>query len=230
MLRFKALIFLISPLTLQLIACGGGPERTLLRTFFTAVQANDNATLASMSTVGFEGTVESYEIVSVGEETVQPFRLPDILEASEEAKTTRDEHWEEFGIFQDEHFEDIEAIQDRVEQEPDYRFSGSRGELQTEWERWREERSAHEAALREANAAVDRERTQASMSVMGATTLTGFSGEVVTKDVVVNVTTQEDGLKPYRFTLSRYNLTAGENSPPSRWIITSIEPAEGGTT
>ena len=230
MLRFKALIFLISPLTLQLIACGGGPERALLRTFFTAHQTNDNATLASMSTVGFEGTVESYEIVSVSEETPQPFRLPDLLDAAEGAKTTRDEHWEEFGIFQDEHFEDIEAIQERAEQEPDYRFSGRRGELQTEWERWREERSAHETALREANAAVDRERTQASMSVMSATTLTGFSGEVVTKDVIVNVTTQEEGQKPYRFTLSKYNLTAGENSPPSRWIITGIEPAEGGTT
>lgn len=229
MLRFKALIFLISPLTLQLIACGGGPERALLRTFFAALQTNDNATLASMSTVGFEGTVESYEIVSVSEDTVQPFRLPDLREAAEEAKTVRDEHWEEFGIFQDEHFEDLEAIRERVEQEPDYRFSGRRGELQTEWDRWREERSAHEAALREANDALDRERTRASMS-MGATSLTGFSGEVVTREVIVNVTTQEEGQKPYRFTLSRYNLTAGENSPPSRWIITGIEPAEGGTT
>jgi hypothetical protein len=230
MLRSKALILLISPLTLQLVACGGGPEQALLRTFFAALQTNDNATVASMSAVGFEGTVQSYEIVSASEETVRPFRLGELQKAADEAKTVRDEHWEEFGVFQDEHFEDIQAIQARVESEPDYRFTGRRGEIQTEWDRWREERSGHEAALREATEAVEKERTQASMSVMAATTLTGFSGEVATREVTVNVTTAEEGQKLYRFTLSKYNLVAGQNNPASRWIITSIEPAGGGTT
>jgi len=230
MLRFKALILLITPLTLQFIACGGGPERAILRSFFTALQTNDNATVASMSAVGFEGTVEGYEIVSTSEETVEPFRLSELEDAAEAAKTARDEHWKEFGFFQDDNFDDLEVIQERVEEEPDYRFSGRRGEIQTEWDRWREERSEHETALREATAAVDKERTQASMSVMGSTSLTGFSGEIAQREVVVNVTTAEEGTKPYRFTLSKYNLVAGENRPSSRWIITAIEPAEGGMT
>ncbi|MGH9459604.1 MAG: hypothetical protein ACRD1X_00155 [Vicinamibacteria bacterium] len=230
MLRSKALILLISPLTLQLVACGGGPERTLLRTFFTALQSKDNATVASMSAVGFEGTVQGWEFVSSSEETVRPFRLGELQKAEEAAKTTRDEHWEEFGAFQDEHFEDVQAIQERVEAEPDYKFTGRRGEIQAEWDRWREERSGHEAALREASAAVEKERTQASMSVMGSTTLTGFSGEVAAREVTVNVTTAEEGQKPYKFTLTKYNLVAGQNNPASRWIITSIEPAGGGTT
>lgn len=230
MLRSKALILLIAPLTLQLVACGGGPERTLLRTFFTALQSNDNATLSSMSSVGFEGTVQDYEIVSSAEETTRPFRLADLQKAAEEAKTARDEHWEEFGAFQDEHFDDLEVIRKRVEEEPDYRFSGRRGEVQTEWDRWRDERSQHETALREANEAVEKERIQASMSVMGATTMAAFSGEVATRDVVVNVTTAEEGQKQYRFTLSKYNLVAGDNHPASRWIITAIEPVEGGMT
>ena len=230
MLRFKALIFLISPLTLQLIACGGGSERALLRTFFTALQSNDNTTIASMSAVGFEGTVEAYEILSAGEETVQPFRLAELEEAADQAKVMRDEHWEEFGVFQDEHFDDLEVIRQRVEEDREYRFSGRRGEVQTEWDQWREERSGYETALRDASAAVDKERSQASMSVMGNTTLAGFGGEVATTEVMVNVTTTEEGEKPYRFTLSRYRLTAGENSPPSRWIITGIEVTAGGTT
>lgn len=230
MFRFKALIFLISPLTLQLIACGGGSERTLLRTFFSALQTNDNTTVASMSSVGFEGTVESYEIVSASEGTAQPFRLSELEEAAEQAKAARDEHWEEFGVFQDEHFDDLEVIRKRVEEDREYRFSGRRGELQTEWDQWREERSAHETALREADAAVDKERTQASMSVMSSTTLVGFGGEVATREVMVNVTTTEEGEKLYRFTLSKYNLTAGENSPLSRWIITGIDVTAGGTT
>ena len=230
MLRSKALILLITPLTLQLVACGGGPERALVRSFFTAVQSGDNVTVASMSAVGFEGTVEGYEIVSSSEETVRPFQLASLQEAAEEAKTARDEHWEEFGAFQDEHFNDLEAIRERVEAEPDYRFSGRRGELQTEWDRWRDERSQHEAALREANEAVEKELTRASMSVMGANALTGFSGEVATREVTVNVTTAEEGTKAYKFTLSKYNLVAGENHPASRWIITSIEPTSGGTT
>ena len=230
MLRFKALIFLISPLTLQLVACGGGSERALLRTFFTALQTNDNTTIASMSAVGFEGTVESYEIVSTSEDTTHPFRLAELEDAAEQAKAARDEHWEEFGFFQEDNFDDLEVIRERVEEDREYRFSGRRGELQTEWDRWREERSGHETALREAEAAVEKERTQASMSVMGNTTLAGFSGEVATREVIVNVTTTEEGEKPYRFTLSKYNLTAGQSSPPSRWIITGIEATAGGTT
>ncbi len=230
MLRFKALIFLISPLTLQLIACGGGSERTLLRTFFTALQTNDNTTIASMSAVGFEGTVEAYEIISVGEDTVQPFRLTELEEAAEQSKVARDEHWEEFGVFQDEHFDDLEVIRQRIEEDREYRFSGRRGEVQTEWDQWREERSGYETALREAAATVDRERSRASMSVMANTTLAGFGGEVATKEVMVNITTTEEGEKLYRFTLSRYNLTAGENRPLSRWIITGIEVTAGGTT
>ncbi len=85
MLRFKALIFLISPLTLHLVACGGGPEQTLLRTFFSALQTNDNTTVASMSAVGFEGTVEYFEIVSEPEETVRPLRLAELEQAAEDA-------------------------------------------------------------------------------------------------------------------------------------------------
>lgn len=231
MLRFKALIFFLTPLTLQLFACGGGPERTLLRTFFAAVQTKDNTTVAAMSAVGFDETVEAWEIVEVSEEAALPFRLAELEKAAEDAKKVRDEHWEEFGVFQDENFDELEVIRQRVEQDGEYRFSGRRGELQAEWDKWREERSEHEGMLRDAQAAVDKERTQASMSLMASTNLKGFSGQVATKVVTVNCTIQEQGPKLYKFTLAKYDLSAGSNTPPSRWIIVGIEPADGtGTT
>ena len=94
MLRSRArsrvlIVAVLAGLTLVEAACGSSsPEAQLLNNFFRAARVRDNTTLANISAVSFnprtEGTVEDFEVVSVGPERGVAVQISAL--ADEEAK------------------------------------------------------------------------------------------------------------------------------------------------
>lgn len=223
MLRLKDLV--VSSTVLGLLACSGGEEQQLLNRFFMACRSGDNATIASVSQVGFPGEgCESWEVLEVGEGTSEPYRLKDLKQQLDEAKKERDVQFEKGKYFLEDNYNDIEKIQLRLDNEPDYKFTGKLGEVQAEWEKIMADRKTLERNVQDINRNVERETKLAKMSLMVDAPITKLDGNVLTKKINVNVT-QEGQVKPYTFTMMRYELTNPENnvSPKSRWIIVGID-------
>ncbi|HEY7698601.1 MAG TPA: hypothetical protein VIE88_09305, partial [Vicinamibacteria bacterium] len=104
-------------------------------------------------------------------------------------------------------------------------------ELRREWDGYMEERKALEGNLRELEQAMEAERRPARDSVLTGDEIDGFEGEVLTQEILVGVRppgASRGEETSYVFTLRKYNLTRRQDdfTPPSRWIITSIDRQE----
>jgi hypothetical protein len=221
MLRLKDLV--VSSTVLCLFACGGGEEQTLLNRFFTACRAGDNATVASMSNVGFPGECEAWELISISEPRTMAYPVPKLRSDAAEAKKERDVQFEKGKYFLEDNYDEIGQIEEQLETNPDQEFRGKLGEVKAEWDTIIGDRKVLERNVQELNRQLEREVRLARMSLINVPGLEGLNGDVVEKDVSLTVTSGGTA-KPYNFTLRRYQLTnANTNtSPNSRWIITAI--------
>jgi hypothetical protein len=63
----------------MLLACSSAPEEKIVRDFFRASRMRDSATLGSFATTSFDvredGQVQSFKVVSIGEERRRPLPL-----------------------------------------------------------------------------------------------------------------------------------------------------------
>jgi hypothetical protein len=96
--RFRAFVCVVAaalPLALLSAACSRPPEQTQLSQFFRASRARDNTTIAMMSAVVFDpreqGTVEDFDITTVGAETRRPLGLKALFAAEAAAKAAEAE-------------------------------------------------------------------------------------------------------------------------------------------
>jgi hypothetical protein len=209
---------------LFILSCRG-PEEQVLDKYFEAVRSGDHVTLAGMSVVGFSGPVESWKVIEVGPESRQPFRLPELRQQSADAKLELEEQFYEYSDFRKNNLAALNRIRDRMDEDPDYRFHGKWGEIQSEWERYRDRYEDLESRRQEILREIDEELRLAEMSLMISNEIDGLGGEVITKAVTLRITTGEGGERRYRFELRKYELTSrdGDFNPPSRWIVTAIE-------
>jgi hypothetical protein len=222
MRRLKRWALISSSLTI--LSCRG-PEEEALSRFFAAVQAGDRATQAGMSAVAFSGPAQSWHIVEIGPDESRRFRLPELRQESEKTETERDEQFLEYSSFRRENLETLKAVRSRMDIDPDYRFTGKQGEVQAEWERFREKYEDLDRRRQEVIRRIDEELKLAKMSLMSSEEVDKFEGEVLAKDLVLSIDDGQSGEKSYRFVLWKYNLTSKQSDyrPPSRWIITTIE-------
>lgn len=224
MLRLKELV--MSAAAMGLVACSGGEEEQLLNRFFMACRSGDNATIASVSQVGFPAAegCESWEVLQVSEATSEPFRLPQLREQLADAKKERDIQFEKGKYFLEDNYNEIEKIQLQLDKDPDYEFSGKLGEVQAEWEKIMADRKTLERNVQDLNREMERVTKLAKMSLMIDVPVANMEGTVLTKQVDVDVTSSGE-MKPYTFTLTKYDLTNPETnvSPQSRWVIVDIE-------
>ncbi len=206
-----------------LLACAGGEEKQILSRFFTACGSGDNATVASVSLVGFPTKCESWEVVRVDEETTEPFRMPDLRRKLAEAKQERDIQYEKGKYFLEDNYGDIDEIQIQLEKNPDYEFKGKLAEIRAEWDKVVQERKDLERKVQVLNRELGKELKVAQMSLMRDMDVQKLNGEVLAKDVLVNIES-ESGKNAYTFTLQKYDLidSASGRSIPSRWIIVAI--------
>jgi hypothetical protein len=210
-------------------ACGGA-EQEVLRRFFRATMNEDTNTVAALSLVSFPGgAVESWDVVEVEPTTREPFKLSELRSRAETAKIERDAQFAVFSDFRLANYSDLLLIEERLEQNPDYPFRGKLAHLHAKYQSYRKERAVLELALREIKRAMEDEKKPARKSVMTSDDIELFAGEVLTRKVVVDVESASDLLAAYVFTLRKYDLTNLQNdfTPPSRWIIVSIQEASG---
>ncbi len=216
--------YLVISTSLLFLTCRG-PEEEFLDKFFDAVRIGDHVTLAGVSVVGFSGPVDSWEVLEVRPEVREPFRLADLRRRAVEADDEVERQFVEFSEFRKRHLEEFEMIRDRLDEEPEYRFRGEWGEIQAEFERFRDRYDDLYSRRQSIRQAIDRESMLVKMSLMSAEEIDHLRGEVVIKDVLLKVMTSETGETSYLFTMRKYDLVNRETEfkPPSRWIITAIE-------
>lgn len=206
-----------------LLSCGGQEEQALSG-FFDAVQSGDNTALAAVSVMEMPVDVQSWEIVEIGEESSETFKLPELLRTVRDAKREVDYHAEKMGIFMD----DNKAIHGRyeaqIEKDPEAELKGDLAEHQKKWKELLQVEKDLAETHKKANRAVEIERAGAGVSLMGSAVNEHLEGDVAIKQAQVNVNTGSEE-KVYLFTLKNYNLfnTKNQIQQRSRWIIADIQ-------
>jgi hypothetical protein len=218
MLRHRELLVFLG--VACLLSCGG-PDKQAINAFFSAVESGDEKARAAVSSVDFPGAVESWEIVEVVKEvTTVPFALPELREQVRVAQTEVDFQAQKYGIFLDDNKRLHQQYKARLASNPDFEFKGELAEFKEELDALNEEEKRLKSELDESNRRMEAERNAAGISLMGASVTGDFDGEVDVMEYSVRVND-----KPYKFTLSKYNLVNKVNQmkPRSRWVITDIQ-------
>ena len=214
-------------------ACSSPPEEPILQQFFRASRLNDVTSLASFATTSFQpqsqGSISSFDIVSVSPERREPLRLAAVAEevegirAEELAFTKRKDTY---------YLENQEAIT-RVLKAESVKASvgGKDAEVQAQWSKLRDEAAQHARRVAEAQRKLKAESGMVRLSVDSPSNPidpTKRSGELVTKDVTItaNVRTA-DGASADRtlvVTMQR-GVLQGEPAVEGKWIITGVRDA-----
>jgi hypothetical protein len=230
-MRGAARIAILSLTTLA--ACSSAPEQPIQQQFFRAARLNDNTSLAGFAIASFQpqtqGTITSFDIVSVSSERREPLRLTALVEevdgirAEEAAFTKRKDTF---------YLANQEAIT-RVLKAESVKASvgGKDAEIQTEWSKLREENSQHLRKVAEAQRKLKTESAMVRLSLENAANPvdpTKRAGELISKDVTISAPVRTpDGNSVDRtlvITMQRAILQ-GEPAAEGKWIITGIRDA-----
>jgi len=216
-----------------LAGCGGSSgEQQVLKKYFDASRLRDNTTLANIATVSFrpqeEGVIQTFSLVSVGEEQRRVLRIREQNAAQESIRKEEEEFSKRKKAFQDENLEAIDRVL-RAERE-NRTLRGKDAEVQTEWTRWRDEMADYAKKVSDARQTAAAERSIAELSVYTAenpVNVGQYDGELITKDITIraNVRMPDDqsAEKQFVVTIERAELkNAAGDSRNGRWIITGI--------
>jgi hypothetical protein len=225
---------LTAPLALIEIACSRAPEQQFLTQFFRAARARDNATLAMMSAVSFDprerGTVEEFDIASVGPEQRTPLDFKALIEAENKAREAEAEFAKRKKEYQDANLEAIEEVL-KLERDPKARLSPAQMKVKAEWDKWREDTSVYAKASAAARSArvSSGGPAEASLTQPGAPEFdpSQFEGDLVTKAVTLNAQVRSPdgqlGPKTLVVTMQRAVGKQGGQERTGRWVITRID-------
>ena len=200
------------------LSCGG-QEQGAIDTFLKAVKDKDDSARGAVSSVDFPGELNSWKVVDTGTEATESFRLPELQRQVQATKSDYDTHLEKRGYLMRDNARLYKEHKAKLEENPDFQFKGELAEFDEQWKKSLQEEQELEGKMQEANAAMQRERSTATVSIMGGSVTETFEGEVLIREALVNV---DD--KPYKFTIRKYNLVdkTTNNQPRSRWIVTDI--------
>jgi len=203
----------------------GSPEQATIEQFFLAARSDDSATLAAMSAVSPPGPVESWQVVEVSSQSTESFALPGLLARLEGAEKERDAAMEEGREYLADHEIALDEIIRQQKQDPEFKFSGERGEIQEEWSKRVEERRATEHEFQELERAINTETSLATKSVIRQVTIENLDGDVAVTEMLLMLKLQDADEKPYTVTLRKYELSGpkSDGAERSRWIIVDIE-------
>jgi hypothetical protein len=229
-----AIALMLSPLAILAAACSRPAEQQLLTQFFRAARVRDNATLALMSAVEFDtreqGTVEDFEITQISEERRTPANFKELAEAQRKAIADDEEFRRRKLEYQNANLPALETIV-KLERDPNAKMTPAQLKMKAEWDKWREETTAHQRAISEAKVAFANATgpAEASLSQPGQTPFDPekFEGELVSKDVTINAEVRtpegETTNRTYLITLQRASGTIDGQQREGRWIITRIQ-------
>ena len=224
-----AAALLLVPATLMVVSCSRPPEQQFLTQFFRAARGRDNTTVGRMSAVVIDprtqGSVEDFEITSIGDERREPLSFKPLFEAEAKAREEEKAFLATKIEYQNANIKAIEEVL-KLEAQPDAKFSPALQKTKAEWDKWREGIAAHARATSSATSAIKASTglAEASLTQPGQPSLDArtFEGETISKDVVVNAEVRTpDGQttqKTLTITISRVAGGGREGRP----IITKI--------
>lgn len=208
--------------------CTSAPEKTLLKKYFNAVLLNDNDTMSSMALEPFQPDMESWELLSVGEEKIAPATLPDLNAAEVAAKKAQDE---QIGPTLD---ADAALKDAQYERDTSRSAAGKRAaqklvdELQVKYDEENAKMQDFKRAYNEAKAAAaaEEEMTMFSLGQRELAVVRSLTGEVHSKDVEISIKMKDGQTKRYKLLLKQYELMDPANNLryTGRWVIIHFEP------
>jgi hypothetical protein len=200
-------------------------EHELIDRFLEASRRQDNQTVALLSMVAFPAEVADFRVVTLGEERRGPYRVSSMRERVEQAESRRDEQFKLFGDFRQANYDELLKVQRFLRDDPGRRLEGRLGELQRQWDAFREERDVVVSSLHEAELELEGEIRRVHKSLQREAAPEYLTGETLSKEASVRVTTKEDGEGVYVVTLTRYDVKNSFGAVvPTRWIVTAVEP------
>ena len=224
---------LLAPVALLDMACSRPPEQQMLNQFFRAARSRDNTTAALMSAVPLDprnqGSVEDFEIVSVGPEQRAPLGLQSFVDAAESARATEAEFQRKKREYSDANLKTIEEIL-KLEGDPNAKFTREQAAVKPVWDQWRADTAMHvknlsmaDAALAAATAPIEASLDQPGQPAFDIKT---FQGDMVTKDVAIKAQFKSPegqmSEKDLVVTMSRVVGTQAGVQREGKWIITKI--------
>jgi hypothetical protein len=213
---------------LSLSGCKSNPEKGLLNTYFHAISLKDTMTMSTMALEPVTIDFESWEIISVSEETVTPFTLAEINKTELELKKKLEDH---VGPV----MEAEDALYGAQEEEKLARTGGARAaakkkaaEAQVLYDQAREVHRELQRGYNEAKAAAAKEEQSAlfSLGERQLLNIRELTGTVHIKDLELKVVGKDGQPKNYRFHLKRYELKDETAAVTRRgaWKIINFEP------
>jgi hypothetical protein len=199
-------------------ACGGGDQT--VDQYFNAVKAKDAQTLASFAAVRFDKPVESWKVTKTGEEQRTPVTVAELagkvkdLEA-QVAKNTKDAK----ATLDAGKVDEVKALRRAGKNVP-----GSLQAAATEWDKFNQADQDLKKQLAAARDALEKERKHMALSVGSVDNLESVQGEVVSKQVELDLTIKDEKPAPYVMTLRRYELQREGPRAISRWVVQDLKP------
>jgi len=207
-------------------SCKSKPEEALLKRYFNAIILNDVTTMSTMAVEPISMDVQSWEIISVSEEIVEPASLPELNKKELELKTKVEES---VGITLDTKDELLDAEYELKQA----RTRAARGafqkkvkELQAKYDEIYATHQQLQKDYNEAKAVTARGEQICSFS-LGAGDLANIrdlTGQVHSKEVEIKVEGKSD-TKNYKIYLRQYALKdeVYNVNRRGRWIIVRFE-------
>ena len=207
-------------------SCSSHPEEALLKSYFSALSLNDNATLSTIALEPTDISAKSWEIINVSEEVVEPFKLLEMNKDELDFKKQLEDH---VGVTLDARDEWDNAVyeEERARTRAAKRAAKAKAdELKVKYDEVLGEHKEMQKNYNEAKAAAAKEEEIATFSLGTGErpTMRDFTGEVFKKEVDVK-TEGETGVNNYRIYLKRYILQdeATGIHHRGRWIILKFE-------
>lgn len=231
---------LLAPVLFALIVtatgCSGAAEEPLVRKFFQASRLGDNMTLANIATVSFDpakdGRAENVSVTEVGPEQSRTLAFKELEQARKDAVAAEDEFTKKKKDYQD---KNIDAINRVLKAEAsNLKVKGKDAEVQTAWNKWRDDTKDFAKKVSEARAKLNAERSVADLSVPDRDA-TAFDAVEYTKTVKVSARVLspngQSATRQYELKLQRVVLkdSAGK-AIEGRWMITGMRELAGQTS
>ena len=211
-------------LAVAAIACGGG-ESGVVDRYFSALNADDTATLSSFAAVRFDKKVDAWKVVSVGPENRGPATLPDLVAKHQELAAALAENLKEYRAWGNdlEIYPKLERVKTLRTEEKD--IPGNLQEIAETYDVFDAKNKELREQVADAKRAVDAETRNTQLSVGMLDNLETLAGEVVSNTVDVDLTV--DGqVQSYVMGLRRYELASETPGMRivSRWVVASLDP------
>ena len=228
MKRIAAALLLV-PAVMMVVSCSRPPEQQFLTQFFRAARGRDNTTVGRMSAVEIDprtqGSIEDFEITSIGDEKREPLSFKPLFEAEAKARADEKAFLATKIEYQNANIKAIEEVL-KLEAQPDAKFSPALQKVKAEWDKWREGIAAHARATASATAAIKASTglAEASLTQPGQPPLDArtFGGETISKDVVVNAEVRSPEGQTSQKTLTVTIARVAGGGREGRPIITKI--------